>query len=72
MQAIRQPMNSRPPTPQSAPSPPASPDAGNKGVSPRRVNSESLLAGSNELLIEHHGLLYRLRHTSLGKLILTK
>jgi len=36
------------------------------------MTSESLLCGGNELLIEHRGLLYRLRQTSLGKLILTK
>lgn len=36
------------------------------------VASEQLFAGGNELLIDHHGALYRLRRTSLGKLILTK
>lgn len=36
------------------------------------VSSAELLRGTNELLIEHHGALYRLRLTSLGKLILTK
>lgn len=40
------------------------------GVS--RVSSQALLAGANEVEIEHHGALYRLRLTSLGKLILTK
>jgi hemin uptake protein HemP len=38
----------------------------------RRVNSEQLFAGSRELLIEHAGELYALRHTRNGKLILTK
>lgn len=38
----------------------------------RRVNSEKLFAGQRELLIEHAGELYFLRHTSRGKLILTK
>lgn len=38
----------------------------------RRVSSEVLFAGAPEVLIEHRGLLYRLRHTALGKLILTK
>jgi len=46
--------------------------AGATRDAPRRISSESLLDGSNELLIEHRGLLYRLRQTSLGKLILTK
>lgn len=39
----------------------------------RRVSSEQLFpAGSAELLIDHRGSLYRLKQTSLGKLILTK
>ena len=38
----------------------------------RAVNSEQLFSGATELLIDHHGVLYRLRHTALGKLILTK
>jgi hemin uptake protein HemP len=37
-----------------------------------RVSSQQLLAGGKEVLIEHHGTLYRLRETALGKLILTK
>lgn len=37
-----------------------------------RLSSQQLLAGANEVLIEHHGTVYRLRQTSLGKLILTK
>jgi len=36
------------------------------------ISSGSLLAGGNEVLIDHHGALYRLKQTSLGKLILTK
>jgi hemin uptake protein HemP len=34
--------------------------------------SDELLAGGREARIEHHGAVYRLRMTSLGKLILTK
>ena len=37
-----------------------------------RISSQQLLAGAKEVLIEHHGTLYRLRQTALGKLILTK
>jgi len=37
-----------------------------------RISSQQLLAGAKEVLIEHHGSLYRLRQTALGKLILTK
>lgn len=39
---------------------------------PPRVSSDQLLRGAQEVLIEHRGALYRLRETSLGKLILTK
>lgn len=39
---------------------------------PQRIDSALLLRGANELLIDHHGVLYRLRQTALGKLILTK
>ncbi len=41
-------------------------------VPPRTVASRELLGDATELLIEHHGAMYRLRLTSLGKLILTK
>lgn len=37
-----------------------------------RISSQQLLAGAKEVQIEHHGTLYRLRQTALGKLILTK
>lgn len=43
------------------------------GSSPRpRVPSTDILRGSAEVEIDHRGTLYRLRVTSLGKLILTK
>lgn len=38
----------------------------------RRLSSQALLGGEREIEIEHGGQLYRLRLTSLGKLILTK
>jgi hemin uptake protein HemP len=38
---------------------------------PRRVRSDQLLGGANELVIEHQGREYRLRVTQNGKLILT-
>ena len=38
----------------------------------RRVPSFELFSDAQELEIEHNGALYRLRQTSLGKLILTK
>lgn len=39
---------------------------------PRRIDSEALFAGAVEVEIEHQAQVYRLRRTSLGKLILTK
>lgn len=36
------------------------------------VDSRSLLRGEREVLIQHAGQTYRLRHTRNGKLILTK
>ncbi len=38
----------------------------------QRIDSARLFAGAQELQIEHHGVLYRLKQTALGKLILTK
>lgn len=38
----------------------------------RRIASTELMSGAREIEIDHHGELYRLRHTSNGKLILTK
>lgn len=37
-----------------------------------QITSEKLFAGALEVQIDHHGALYRLKKTSLGKLILTK
>ena len=41
-------------------------------VTRARVPSNDILRGSAEVEIDHRGTLYRLRVTSLGKLILTK
>ena len=38
----------------------------------RAIRSEELLAGAQEVLIEHEGQTYRLRLTRRGKLILHK
>ncbi len=37
-----------------------------------RIESQRLFAGAQEVQIEHRGVVYRLKQTSLGKLILTK
>lgn len=36
------------------------------------LDSRRLLGGAAEVLIDHHGVLYRLKRTAQGKLILTK
>ena len=36
------------------------------------VKSETLFGAASEVLIDHRGVIYRLRRTALGKLILTK
>lgn len=44
----------------------------NRGITGNApIKSEALLAGTKELVIDHLGKLYKLRLTSLGKLILT-
>ena len=50
--------------------PPARTGAPRNGVA--RLTSEQLFAGAVEVQIDHHGAVYRLKQTSLGKLILTK
>jgi hemin uptake protein HemP len=37
-----------------------------------RLSSQEIMQGHHEIEIEHIGMLYRLRCTALGKLILTK
>lgn len=58
------------------PPPPPSLASATAGIqrqdSVRAVDSQSLFDGAQELRIEHRGTVYRLRQTSLGKLILTK
>lgn len=41
-------------------------------AAPVRWSSRELLAGTREVEIEHEGMVYRLRLTAMGKLILTK
>ena len=45
---------------------------GTPDVCVQAVASEKLFRGAAELHINHGGVMYRLRRTSLGKLILTK
>ena len=41
-------------------------------IARRQLTSEQLFAGLSEIEIQHGEAIYRLRRTSLGKLILTK
>lgn len=52
------------------PNPPTAANARNETPGP--IDSESLFAGSNRVLIEHNGKTYRLNKTRSGKLLLTK
>jgi len=64
-----------PPDPQPVVSPPVDAQTVQQRATPEpvhRISSDELLAGALEVQIEHRGSLYRLRQTSLGKLILTK
>jgi hemin uptake protein HemP len=56
------------------PPPPILPAEPVAATAPRvlRVPSQALLAGRHEVEIDHNGVIYRLRQTGLGKLILTK
>ena len=65
------------PTPRPTPtSPPASgatpPPVRRRSMPPARWTSAAIFNGAPEIEIEHEGAIYRLRITSLGKLILTK
>jgi hemin uptake protein HemP len=57
-----------------APPPPAVPRPAPATTAPPQpvLRSEQLFGGAQEVLIEHRGSVYRLKLTSLGKLILTK
>jgi hemin uptake protein HemP len=48
---------------------PAEPQAAPTATS---IRSDALFGGAREVQIEHHGVVYRLKQTALGKLILTK
>ena len=60
------------------PKPVSAPQTAQVGVAPERaantlrIDSQQLFAGAHEVQIHHHGAVYRLKQTALGKLILTK
>jgi len=65
--------NSKPPAPTLGASFPGHPNlTANSVQTGRRVSSDEIFGSNQEIEIEHNGVLYRLRKTSLGKLILTK
>jgi hemin uptake protein HemP len=59
-------------TPDAAALKPGRVDLGPSALGVARFSSHAIFAGALEVEIEHNGVLYRLRQTSLGKLILTK
>jgi hemin uptake protein HemP len=56
------------PTAEATPAPAPCP----AGAPPPRIDSDRLFAGAREVQIVHRGIVYRLKQTALGKLILTK
>ena len=58
------------PVPPESPAPPC--QAGATAAGSPRWQTEQLFGPRSEVEIEHRGAIYRLRITSLGKLILTK
>ena len=68
-------MTTTPPVPLPRPAPADSPATANIHAptqKPRCVPSQELLGKDKTLAIEHEGVVYQLRATRLGKLILTK
>lgn len=62
-----------PPTTAAAQAAPADPPASRpRPAAPPRLRSPDLFGSAVEIEIEHDAQVYRLRKTSLGKLILTK
>ena len=52
--------------------PHAGEDSGEGGARIAQVTSAQLFGSALEVQIDHHGAVYRLKQTALGKLILTK
>ena len=61
-----------PPKPASAPPVTTTPSPPRRAASTVRIDSAQLFGSAVEVQIDHHGAIYRLKQTALGKLILTK
>ena len=61
-----------PPKPASAPPVTTTPSPPSRAASTVRIDSAQLFGSAVEVQIDHHGAIYRLKQTALGKLILTK
>ena len=61
-----------PPKPASAPPVTTTPSPSRRAGSTVRIDSAQLFGSAVEVQIDHHGAIYRLKQTALGKLILTK
>lgn len=71
MPALAAPAVPEAPAAQPAPAP-ASTASASASASTLCVSSARLFGHATEIHIDHHGAIYRLKHTSSGKLILTK
>ena len=63
--------NVPPPKPSLSPSM-TTPSPPSRAPATVRLDSAQLFGGAVEVQIDHHGAIYRLKQTALGKLILTK
>ena len=59
------------PPPKPLPAPPVTPPP-SRAPATVRIDSAQLFGSAVEVQIDHHGAIYRLKQTALGKLILTK
>jgi hemin uptake protein HemP len=67
-------MTTVPPPKPAAPAPLVTtvPSTSRAAVTTVRIDSAQLFGAAVEVQIDHHGAIYRLKRTALGKLILTK
>ena len=61
-----------PPPKSATPAAPTASPTMSRAAATVRIDSAQLFGGAIEVQIDHHGAIYRLKQTALGKLILTK